>query len=143
MVCKASLHGLQSHQVKKTELECPGVVVTGSQNRTAPLPAFLAPDLVCLLSRCCMPQPALCSCSLQVTAAGEYWGAEVRILQGVTHDVLLGPQAAAVSEDILSWLETLPPVPVHSKAVDAGIWPRWRGLRNVGDAADASVGRVL
>lgn len=45
---------------------------------------------------------------LQVVAAGHYWGADVRVLDGVTHDVLLGPQAADVSREIVSWIEALP-----------------------------------
>jgi hypothetical protein len=45
---------------------------------------------------------------LQVSAAREYWGADVVLMDGVTHDMLLGPQASAVSEQLLSWLQQVP-----------------------------------
>eukprot|EP00775_Hariotina_reticulata_P001700 gene1700-2046_t len=41
----------------------------------------------------------------QVAAAGNHWGASVVILPGVTHDLLLGPQAPAVAQQVLSWLQ--------------------------------------
>lgn len=43
----------------------------------------------------------------QVAAASSYWGADVIVLPGVTHDVLLGPQAAGVAQHVLSWLQGL------------------------------------
>jgi hypothetical protein len=45
---------------------------------------------------------------LQVSAAREYWGADVVLMDGVTHDMLLGPQASAVSQQLLGWLQQLP-----------------------------------
>jgi hypothetical protein len=45
---------------------------------------------------------------LQVSAAREYWGADVVLMDGVTHDMLLGPQASAVSEQLLTWLQEVP-----------------------------------
>jgi hypothetical protein len=45
--------------------------------------------------------------SMQVAAAHGYWGATVVILPGVTHDLLLGPQAAGVAQQVLSWLQCI------------------------------------
>lgn len=79
--------------------------------------------------------------SIQVCAAGDYWGADVRILDGVTHDVLLGPQALGVSEEIVSWLEALPSKsrvkPANAAAVEQQEW------QQASSTAEASVGRLV
>jgi hypothetical protein len=51
---------------------------------------------------------------LQVSAAREYWGADVVLMDGVTHDMLLGPQASAVSEQLLTWLQQVPVASVRA-----------------------------
>jgi hypothetical protein len=43
-----------------------------------------------------------------VQAAKEHWGADVAVLEGVTHDVMLGSQAAGVAAVLAQWLEQLP-----------------------------------
>uniref|UniRef100_A0A383VQ48 AB hydrolase-1 domain-containing protein n=1 Tax=Tetradesmus obliquus TaxID=3088 RepID=A0A383VQ48_TETOB len=50
----------------------------------------------------------------QVSAAREYWGADVVLMDGVTHDMLLGPQASAVSEQLLTWLQQVPMASVRA-----------------------------
>lgn len=55
--------------------------------------------------------PCITACFLrvlQVAATADYWGADVVLMEGVTHDVLLGPQAPAVSQQLLAWLQEVP-----------------------------------
>ncbi len=41
---------------------------------------------------------------LQVRAAEEHWGAKVVVLDGVHHDVMLGPKWKVAADALASWL---------------------------------------
>ena len=57
----------------------------------------------------------------QVSAAAERWGAKVVVLEGVTHDVMLGPQAELVTSHLLSWLDTVPMAVTAGAAAAANV----------------------
>jgi hypothetical protein len=55
----------------------------------------------------------------QVAAAADRWGAKVVVLEGVTHDVMLGPQGELVASKLLSWLTSVPVAALDNPNVKA------------------------